>query len=81
MPCTTFTRTVASQQPVTVSLSISNAIYRLECGVVGVNGEVISTCAASSGRVKESGLGREGGTLGLSEYLETQVMSLGTYIV
>lgn len=45
---------------------------RMECGVVGVNDGIISTCAAPFGGVKESGLGREGGSLGLSEFLETK---------
>ena len=42
---------------------------RLDCGLVGVNDGIISTCAAPFGGVKESGLGREGGSMGLAEYL------------
>jgi succinate-semialdehyde dehydrogenase/glutarate-semialdehyde dehydrogenase len=52
--------------------------YRLECGIVGVNDGVISTCAAPFGGVKESGLGREGGALGLAEYLETKYVFMNT---
>lgn len=40
--------------------------------MVGVNEGIISTCVAPFGGVKESGLGREGSPLGLSEYLETK---------
>lgn len=45
---------------------------RLETGMVGLNAGVISTPAAPFGGVKESGLGREGGADGLSEYQELQ---------
>ena len=46
--------------------------HSLECGLVGVNEGIIATCAAPFGSGKESGLGRERGTLGLSEFLETK---------
>ena len=49
---------------------------RLECGLVGVNEGVIATCAAPFGGVKESGMGREGGSMGLAEYLESKYMFL-----
>jgi succinate-semialdehyde dehydrogenase/glutarate-semialdehyde dehydrogenase len=45
---------------------------RLECGIVGVNEGIISSAAAPFGGVKESGLGREGSSMGLAEYLETK---------
>lgn len=45
---------------------------KLENGIVGVNEGIISTATAPFGGVKESGLGREGGTDGLEEYLETK---------
>lgn len=45
---------------------------RLEYGIVGVNEGIISTCTAPFGGMKESGLGREGSSLGLAEYLETK---------
>ena len=44
----------------------------LECGLVGVNEGIISSCVAPFGGVKESGLGREGSALGIAEYLETK---------
>jgi succinate-semialdehyde dehydrogenase/glutarate-semialdehyde dehydrogenase len=42
---------------------------RLESGMVGLNQGVISNPAAPFGGVKQSGLGREGGTVGIDEYL------------
>jgi succinate-semialdehyde dehydrogenase/glutarate-semialdehyde dehydrogenase len=44
----------------------------LEAGLVGVNEGIMSTAVAPFGGVKESGLGREGSTLGIQEYLETK---------
>jgi succinate-semialdehyde dehydrogenase / glutarate-semialdehyde dehydrogenase len=43
---------------------------RLEVGMVGVNTGVVSNPAAPFGGVKQSGLGREGGKLGIDEFLE-----------
>jgi succinate-semialdehyde dehydrogenase/glutarate-semialdehyde dehydrogenase len=43
----------------------------LESGMVGINTGVVSNPAAPFGGVKASGLGREGGTEGIEEYLET----------
>lgn len=51
---------------------------KLEVGMVGVNEGVISTCEAPFGGVKESGLGREGGHLGLEEYQEVKYICLGS---
>jgi len=42
---------------------------RIDAGMVGVNRGVISDPAAPFGGVKQSGLGREGGTDGILEYL------------
>ena len=44
----------------------------IETGMIGVNEGIISTAVAPFGGVKESGLGREGSSLGISEYLETK---------
>merc|ERR1712226_239449 len=49
---------------------------RLECGLIGVNEGVISTSSAPFGGVKESGMGREGSPIGISEYLETKYVFL-----
>ena len=43
---------------------------RLEVGMVGINSGIISDAAAPLGGVKASGLGREGGVLGIDEFLE-----------
>ena len=51
---------------------------RLECGIVGVNDGIISSASAPFGGVKESGLGREGSSMGLSEYLETKYTFMNT---
>ena len=50
---------------------------RLEYGTVGVNDAQISAVQAPFGGVKQSGIGREGGPLGVEEYLDTKYVSLG----
>lgn len=57
---------------------IKRVSSRLEVGMVGVNEGVISTCEAPFGGVKESGLGREGGQLGLEEFQEVKYICLGS---
>ena len=49
----------------------------LEYGMVGVNTGFISTEVAPFGGVKQSGLGREGSTWGIDEYLEMKYVCLG----
>jgi succinate-semialdehyde dehydrogenase / glutarate-semialdehyde dehydrogenase len=46
----------------------------LEYGMVGLNTGLISTTVAPFGGVKESGLGREGSSFGMAEYLETKLV-------
>ncbi|TLF79683.1 NAD-dependent succinate-semialdehyde dehydrogenase [Nocardia cyriacigeorgica] len=48
----------------------------LETGMVGLNRGVVSDPAAPFGGVKESGLGREGGTSGIDEFLETKYIGV-----
>lgn len=48
----------------------------LECGMVGMNTGAISTAVAPFGGVKESGLGREGSSHGIEEFLEIQTLHL-----
>jgi succinate-semialdehyde dehydrogenase / glutarate-semialdehyde dehydrogenase len=48
----------------------------LESGMVGINRGVISDAAAPFGGVKESGFGREGGSEGIEEYLDTKYIAL-----
>ncbi|MFD6104756.1 NAD-dependent succinate-semialdehyde dehydrogenase [Nocardia salmonicida] len=55
------------------ALRVSDA---LETGMVGVNRGIISDVAAPFGGVKESGLGREAGSEGIEEYLETKYIAL-----
>jgi succinate-semialdehyde dehydrogenase / glutarate-semialdehyde dehydrogenase len=50
---------------------------RLETGMVGLNSGLISNAAAPFGGVKHSGYGREGGTEGIEEYLETKYVGIG----
>jgi succinate-semialdehyde dehydrogenase/glutarate-semialdehyde dehydrogenase len=47
-------------------------IERLETGMMGLNVGVVSNAAAPFGGWKFSGLGREGGAEGISEYLQTK---------
>lgn len=47
----------------------------LEVGMVGINRGVVSDPAAPFGGMKQSGLGREGGSQGLDEFLQTKYMS------
>ncbi|MGP8305909.1 NAD-dependent succinate-semialdehyde dehydrogenase [Vibrio sp. YIC-376] len=49
----------------------------LEAGIVGVNQGLISTPVAPFGGVKESGLGREGSHMGLSEFMEVKYILMG----
>jgi succinate-semialdehyde dehydrogenase/glutarate-semialdehyde dehydrogenase len=47
-------------------------IERLETGMMGLNVGVISNASAPFGGVKQSGVGREGGSEGIHEYLSTK---------
>jgi succinate-semialdehyde dehydrogenase/glutarate-semialdehyde dehydrogenase len=49
---------------------------KIESGMVGVNRGVISDVAAPFGGVKQSGIGREGGSEGIYEYLTTKYIAL-----
>ncbi|MGB7424151.1 MAG: NAD-dependent succinate-semialdehyde dehydrogenase [Ornithinimicrobium sp.] len=48
----------------------------IDAGMVGLNQGVVSNPYAPFGGVKESGLGREGGSLGIEEYLETKYIGI-----
>ncbi len=50
---------------------------RLEFGIIGANDALPSVAQAPFGGVKQSGLGREGGSVGIDEYLEVKYLSLG----
>lgn len=49
----------------------------LEYGMVGVNVGILASEHTPFGGVKQSGLGREGGKIGLDEYLEVKFLSIG----
>jgi succinate-semialdehyde dehydrogenase/glutarate-semialdehyde dehydrogenase len=48
----------------------------LETGMVGLNQGMVSNAGAPFGGVKHSGIGREGGTEGLEEFLETKYVAV-----
>ena len=50
---------------------------QLQTGMVGLNRGLVSDPAAPFGGVKQSGLGREGGSAGIEEYLETKYVAWG----
>ena len=56
---------------------ITRVSESLEYGMVAVNAGILSTEVAPFGGVKESGIGREGATQGLEEYMETKFLSFG----
>jgi hypothetical protein len=49
----------------------------LEYGIIGWNDGVPSAAQAPFGGMKESGIGREGGTEGIEAFLETKYVSIG----
>jgi succinate-semialdehyde dehydrogenase / glutarate-semialdehyde dehydrogenase len=54
----------------------TKAAQALEVGMVGVNDILIATAEAPFGGIKESGMGREGGRLGILDYLEPRYAKL-----
>ncbi|MEU0203013.1 MULTISPECIES: aldehyde dehydrogenase family protein, partial [unclassified Streptomyces] len=51
---------------------------RLESGMIGLNTGLVSNPAAPFGGIKQSGLGREGGTVGIGEFLEYKYIAIPT---
>ena len=49
----------------------------LEYGIVGINDYQFGSVQIPFGGVKQSGYGKEGGRLGLEEFLETKLISIG----
>ena len=49
----------------------------LQSGMIGINAGVITTPEAPFGGVKDSGIGREGSTHGIEDYLNLKYLSLG----
>ncbi|MFJ4359395.1 NAD-dependent succinate-semialdehyde dehydrogenase [Streptomyces massasporeus] len=50
----------------------------LESGMIGLNTGLVSNPAAPFGGIKQSGLGREGGTVGINEFLEYKYIAIPT---
>ena len=50
---------------------------KLDYGIVGANTGIISAANAPFGGVKESGYGREGGSVGIDEYLTVKYVCVG----
>ena len=48
---------------------------QLECGMIGLNTGLVSNPGAPFGGVKHSGLGREGGQVGIDEFLEVKYVT------
>lgn len=48
----------------------------LEVGMVGVNEMLLATAEAPFGGIKESGIGREGGAIGIHDYLEPKYVKM-----
>ncbi|WP_212526064.1 NAD-dependent succinate-semialdehyde dehydrogenase [Actibacterium sp. MT2.3-13A] len=58
-------------------LSVATRAYEdLELGMVGVNEMLLATAEAPFGGVKESGMGREGGSLGIHDYLDPKYVKI-----
>ncbi len=55
---------------------IQRVSRRLEYGMVGVNTGLITTEVAPFGGVKQSGMGREGSSMGIEEYLNVKYQAL-----
>lgn len=49
---------------------------RLEVGMVGINTGIVANPAAPFGGVKQSGLGREGGRVGIDDFLEYKYVTM-----
>jgi succinate-semialdehyde dehydrogenase/glutarate-semialdehyde dehydrogenase len=56
---------------------VTRVAEALEYGIVGVNTGLISTEVAPFGGVKESGIGREGSSYGIDEWLELKYWAVG----
>jgi acyl-CoA reductase-like NAD-dependent aldehyde dehydrogenase len=62
------------------AVSCPDRIWRvaeaLECGMVGMNTGLISTEVAPFGGIKQSGIGREGSSHGIADYLGLKYLCL-----
>ena len=55
-----------------MQLQRQDLIDSIQTGIMGLNVGVVMNAAAPFGGVEQSGLGREGGDVGVVEYLETK---------
>ena len=53
------------------------ASEQLETGIVAVNTPVVATAETPFGGIKQTGYGREGGTVGIKDYLNIKYTHLG----
>jgi succinate-semialdehyde dehydrogenase / glutarate-semialdehyde dehydrogenase len=61
----------------TNSLSTAiGAVEALRFGIIGVNDVNPTSASVPFGGMKDSGMGREGGSEGIAEYLETKVAGI-----
>ena len=56
---------------------ISRLVEQIECGILGVNENIVSNEMAPFGGIKQSGHGREGSKYGLDDYMELKYICLG----
>ncbi len=56
---------------------VTRVAEALEYGIVGINTGLVSTEVAPFGGVKESGMGREGSSYGIDEWLELKYWAIG----
>ena len=56
---------------------VNRVAEALQYGIVGINTGLISTEVAPFGGVKESGIGREGSSYGIDEWLELKYWAIG----
>ena len=56
---------------------VTRVAEALEYGIVGINTGLISTEVAPFGGMKESGIGREGSSYGIDEWLELKYWAIG----
>ena len=54
----------------------TRAYEDLEVGMVGVNEMLLATAEAPFGGIKESGMGREGGSIGIMDYLDPKYVKM-----
>ena len=55
---------------------VREAVAALEAGMVGVNSFALAAAEAPFGGIKESGMGREGGTEGILDYLNVKLAQI-----